>query len=126
MNPNNHLVLSSLSHTWFLDLDGTILFHNGYKDNGIDVFVPGAKEFLMSLPPDDRIIFVTSRLKKYKEITENFLHEHNIQFSDVIYEIPYGERIIINDNKPSGLKTAIACSVNRNTFDVSFTIDESK
>lgn len=126
MNQNNHLVLSPLPHTWFLDLDGTILLHNGYKDNGIDSFVSGAEEFLKSLPAEDKIIFVTSRLKKYQEVTESFLHEHNIKFSEIIYEIPYGERIVINDSKPSGLQTAIACCVNRNTFDVSFLIDKSK
>ena len=33
------LVLSGLPHTWVLDLDGTIVLHNGYKMYGEDVFL---------------------------------------------------------------------------------------
>ncbi|MCI9592455.1 MAG: hypothetical protein HFG42_18340 [Lachnospiraceae bacterium] len=126
MNFDNHLILSSLPHTWILDLDGTILVHNGYKNYGKDIFVPGAKEFLKSLPPDDCIIFITSRLEKYKKLTEDFLYQENINFFTVIYGMPYGERILINDNKPSGLRMAFACPVIRDIFNVTFSITESK
>ncbi len=125
MNFDNHLILSSLPHTWILDLDGTILLHNGYKNHGKDTFIPGAKEFLKSIPADDCIIFVTSRLEKYKELTEGFLAQEGIKFYRIIYGIPCGERILINDNKPSGLKTAFACPVIRDVFDVTFSIDKS-
>ncbi len=45
----NKLVLSSLGHTWILDLDGTILKHNGYKDSGEDTLLPGASQFILYL-----------------------------------------------------------------------------
>ena len=34
----------------------------------------------------------------------------------IIYELPYGERILINDQKPSGLKTSIAVNTERDVF----------
>jgi ribonucleotide monophosphatase NagD (HAD superfamily) len=108
--------LSPLGHTWILDLDGTILKHNGYKTDGEDSFVPGAKEFLDSIPPADKVIFITSRKEEYKSVTENFLQKNGIRADAIIYDAPYGERILINDRKPSGLETAIAVNINRDEF----------
>jgi hypothetical protein len=39
----------NLGHTWFIDLDGTILKHNGYLTNN-DELLPGVKEFWNSIP----------------------------------------------------------------------------
>ena len=36
MNRAKEIVLSSLGHTWILDLDGTLVKHNGYKIDGAD------------------------------------------------------------------------------------------
>ncbi|MGO4945314.1 hypothetical protein ACTQ50_02730 [Blautia sp. Sow4_E7] len=107
------LILSTLGHTWILDLDGTIVKHNGYKIDGVDTFLPGSKEFLSSLPDKDMVIFLTSRKEEYREITENFLKENNIRYDHIIYGAPYGERILINDDKPSGLKMSVAITGER-------------
>ncbi len=110
------LILSSLGHTWLLDLDGTIVKHNGYKIDGQDTFLDGAEAFLRSLPMQDKIIFLTSREEKLKEQTESFLKEHGIRFDGILYGMPYGERILFNDCKPSGLKTGIAVNMKRDMF----------
>ena len=34
----------------------------------------------------------------------------------IIYDLPNGERLLINDKKPSGLNTAIAISTERDIF----------
>ena len=107
------LTLSSLGHTWILDLDGTIVKHNGYKIDGHDTFLDGAKEFLTSIPDGDMIIFLTSRKLEYKELTENFLQENGVRYNYIIYEAPYGERVLINDKKPSGLNMAHELSIER-------------
>ncbi len=107
------LVLSQLSHTWILDLDGTILKHNGYKIDGVDTFLPGAKEFLLKIPAKDMIIFVTARESKYRETTENFLKSNGVRYNHIIFDAPNGERILINDDKPSGLKMGYAVNLNR-------------
>lgn len=39
------IVLSPLPKTWILDLDGTLVKHNGYKLDGHDTLLPGAREF---------------------------------------------------------------------------------
>lgn len=102
------LFLSPLGHTWILDLDGTLVKHNGYKLDGEDSFLEGAKAFLESIPPKDMVIILTSRTKEYSDQTEAFLQKQEIRYDAIIYDVPYGERILINDDKPSGLRTAIA------------------
>lgn len=109
----NQLVLSPLRHTWILDLDGTIVKHNGYKIDGFDCFLDGAKEFLDSIPEGDMIIFLTSRKETEKQQTERFLAENGVRYEHIIFEVPYGERILVNDRKPSGLQTAIAVNCKR-------------
>lgn len=111
-----NLTLSPLGHTWLLDLDGTILKHNGYKMDGEDSFLEGALEWLRALPPEDCILFVTSRKKEQQEETESFLKKHQVSFHAVVYDLPYGERILINDEKPSGLATAFAVNSKRDVF----------
>ncbi len=108
------LKLSPLGHTWILDLDGTLVVHNGYKLYGKDIFLKGAKEFLQSISEKDMIIFLTSRSKDYAKITEEFLEENGIEYHHIIYDVPYGERVLINDNKDSGLNMAYAVCVDRN------------
>ena len=108
-----NLTLSSLPHTWILDLDGTLVEHNGYKKYGHDVLLEGAKEFLAAIPEQDMIIILTSRKTEYRELTEKFLRENHIRYNHIIYEAPYGERIVVNDDKPSGLRMAYGVSVNR-------------
>lgn len=111
-----NLELSPLGHSWFLDLDGTILKHNGYKLDGADSFLPGAKEFLAGLPEEDVVIFATSRALEQKEDTEAFLQQHSVKFHQIVYGLPYGERILLNDKKPSGLETAFAINGTRDVF----------
>ncbi len=113
---NDRLVLSPLGHTWILDLDGTIVKHNGYKIDGIDSFLEGAKEFLDGIPDGDMIIFLTSRTEEYRELTEEFLADNKVRYDYILYGAPYGERILMNDRKPSGLEMAFALSGDRDRF----------
>lgn len=123
----NIVKVSPLAKTWILDLDGTIVRHNGYKDNGEDSFLDGAEKFLKEIPLEDMVVFVTSRTASEKKLTENFLKKHNIRYNTIIYNAPYGERILINDAKPSGLKTALAFTTKRDEFcKVLFETDNTK
>lgn len=108
--------VSSLGKTWILDLDGTIVKHNGYKTDGYDSFLEGAEAFLKEIPETDKVIFLTSRKLEYKEITERFLNDNHVRYDEIVYELPYGERIMINDRKPSGLEMAIAVNPARDEF----------
>ncbi len=110
------MILSTLGHTWILDLDGTIVKHNGYKIDGKDTFLEGAKEFLDSIPEKDMVVFLTSRQEEARSITENFLIQNHIRYHAIIFNAPYGERILINDNKLSGLKMSIGICKTRDEY----------
>jgi len=125
MSMEKKITLSALGKTWVLDLDGTVVVHNGYLADGKDTLLSGAKTFLDAIPEGDMIIFLTSRKKDYAELTERFLKEHDIRYDAILYEAPYGERILINDRKPSGLATAFAVNTERNVFcETIFQVDE--
>jgi hypothetical protein len=106
------IVLSALRHTWLIDIDGTILKHNGYKTSS-DELLPGVKQFWSQIPESDYIILLSAREGIYKNSTLQFLREHQIRFDQAIFDLPTGERIVINDKKPGGLITASAVDVNR-------------
>ncbi|MCI9651746.1 MAG: hypothetical protein HFH98_07770 [Lachnospiraceae bacterium] len=110
------LILSTLPKTWIFDLDGTLVKHNGYKEDGIDILLADAKEYLAEIPPEDKIIIVTSRTEKYREMTIRFLGENGIRYDEILFNMPFGERILVNDRKPSGLDMAVAVNLNRDEF----------
>jgi len=112
------LILSTLSKTWIFDLDGTILKHNGYKLDGKDSLLEGAKEYLETIPVEDKIIIFTSRTEEYRVLTLNFLEENNIRYDEILFNMPMGERIVVNDRKPSGLDMAVAINLKRDSFDL--------
>lgn len=107
------MVLSALAKTWLFDLDGTLVKHNGYKLDGHDTLLSGVKEYLDALPQEDRIIILTSRADEYRQVTLDFLAEQGIRYDDILFNMPYGERILVNDRKPSGLDMSVAVSVER-------------
>ena len=119
------LVMSTLPKTWVLDLDGTLVKHNGYLTEGRDVLLPGALEFLSNVREGDLVVFLTSRKESYKELTEAFLREEGIPFDQIMYGVPFGERILVNDAKPSGLQMAFALNGTRDQAPVlDLTLDE--
>lgn len=56
----------------------------------------------------DKIIIVTSRKAEYREETVRFLRNHEIRYDMILFDMPMGERIVVNDRKPSGLDMAVA------------------
>ena len=116
LKPSNTMVLSTLSKTWIFDLDGTIVKHNGYKIDGHDTLLEGVKNFLEQIPNDDYILILTSRSDEYREMTISFLRENDIKYDKIIFNIPMGERIVVNDRKPSGIDMAYSINMDRNMF----------
>ena len=104
---------TNLGHTWFIDLDGTILKHNGYLKDG-DELLPGVKELWAEIPKHDAIVIVTGREESWRESTLAYLDSQGLRYDHAIFGLPLGERIIVNDPKPAdGLVTALAWSVPR-------------
>ena len=112
----NKIKLSkNLSHTWFIDLDGSIVKHNGYIVDKKDSLLDGVSVFFRNIPTKDIIIITTSRKKKFKKKTIEFLKKNKIRFNEIMFDLPYGERILINDIKPNQkLNTSISINLKRN------------
>jgi len=103
----------SLSHTWFFDIDGTIVRVNQPPyDN--DVLLLGVKKLWSEIPANDIIIITTARPEEYQYKTMTFIEENGLRYDRVLFGIAHGERIVVNDNKPGGLRCAIAWNVKRN------------
>lgn len=117
------LELSPLAKTWILDVDGTLLIHNGHL-HGEDVLIDGVREFFDNVDPRDKIILLTARKAEYLEELIKFLKTNNIRYDNLICDMPMGERILVNDEKPSGLKTAYAVNKKRDEkLEINFKIN---
>jgi len=105
--------LSDLPKTWLIDIDGVIFPHNGYLDSASETPLPGVLDFFRQLPDDDEVMLLSARAECYRQQTEDELARWGIRFSVLLLGLPVGERILINDEKPRGLRTAWAVTVPR-------------
>ncbi len=120
------LTLSPLPKTWIFDVDGTIVRHNGHLTREGDQLLPGVKELFESIPATDVIVLMTARKAEYQDSLKRFLVKNNIRFDYLLTDMPQGERILVNDRKPSGLQTAYAVNKNRDqALSLSFEVDNS-
>ena len=126
MNSQTELTLSPLPKTWIFDLDGTLVKQNGIYGDG-DELLPGVREMIDELPGGDCIIIVTARAENLRLKTEEFLKSNNIRYNHMIFNVPTGERILINDIKKSGLITAYAVNLERDVglLGIHLTIDNN-
>lgn len=120
------LRLSTLPKTWVFDVDGTLVIHNGHLRPQGDELLPGVKEFFASLPAQDAVVLLTARKKELGPALEAFLTANGIRYDAILYGMPAGERILVNDCKPSGLLTAVAVNKKRDDeLSIHTVLDES-
>lgn len=119
------LILSDLPKTWIFDVDGTIVRHNGHLSEK-DELLDGVKDFFCKIPHTDKIILLTARKQEFIAQLESFLKENSIRYDFLIANLPTGERILINDMKDSGLKTAFAINTKRDSdLNIEYIIDKN-
>lgn len=94
------LPLNELGGTFILDLDGVLVKHNGHLTPAGDQLLPGIKEFFSQLTPKDQVIIASARESRFAQATEKFLKDQGIIYKAIIYELPTGPRVLINDGKP--------------------------
>lgn len=101
-----------------------MLEHNGHL-RGEDVLLPGVREFWQQIPDTDVVILLTSRSEAQGGVTRAALQRFGLRYDRVIFGLPFGERILINDSKPSGLVTAFGISLLRDVgmTDLEISID---
>lgn len=104
--------LSPLGKTWLLDLDGTLVAHNGDL-YGAERLLPGVAEFVRRIGPEDTVVILTSRPEERVRPALTLLAGAGLRTDRVVYGLPFGERILVNDCKPSGLNTAYAVNLPR-------------
>lgn len=104
--------LSDLDKTWIFDLDGTLVEHDGCFKGG-ERLLPGVKELFARMGSGDKVVLLSARPESQKAESLAFLAAEGLRIDFAIFGLPYGERILFNDEKPSGLKTAIAVSLKR-------------
>ncbi len=120
------LMLSPLPKTWIFDVDGTLLVHNGHLREQGDEVLPGVQELFSQISPNDKVVLLTARKEVLREHLESFLNDNGIRFDVILYGMPMGERILMNDKKPSGLVTAYAVNKERDApLDLNIVIDET-
>ena len=124
--------METLNKTWFVDVDGTILYHQTndsldelIEEYGDDSFkyeqpIVSAVDFFQDLPETDIIVISSARPKKYTDHTLNVLEYIGMPFDQWIFELEPGPRIVVNDIKPPGvagnkraLKTAYGINLDR-------------
>lgn len=120
------LNLSPLPKVWIVDLDGVVFRHNGYLDGDDDV-LDGAARFWEQIAPDDVVVVMTGRAESERPRTLRLLADLGLRVDHALFGLPTGERVVINDDKPSGLPTAYAVNLprDRGLGDVRINIDQT-
>lgn len=110
-----------IGKTYFFDIDGTIVKNLSYDDlenhiknpDFIQNLLPGVEQFFNSLKEKDIVIFTTARPSIYREMTIRTLNYHNIDYKELIMDLPSGERYLINDTCNFLYQKSIAINVLR-------------
>lgn len=108
-----------MKKTIFLDIDGTLVKHKNSLSKVLleePEILPGVIDKINQWDADGHIIILTTgRKESMRRITEEQLQKLGIFYSQLVMGLTRGERIIINDKKPTiDMKTASAIEVNRN------------
>ena len=120
--------LSNLPKTWIFDVDGTLVLHNGHIANDTEKFLDGVESFINeNVKSDDVILLTTSRTEDETSFVVDKIKQICNCDVRIVSSLPFGERLLFNDNKPSGLKTAYAINLRRDfgLVNVAVKFDES-
>lgn len=126
------MVKEKLNKTWFIDIDGTIVYHQnnfnlddiieelGDDSHTMEKPIERSVKFLNSIPGDDTIVLTTARDSRHKDHTIRMLKYYNIRYDRIMFDLRAGPRYLINDIKPPGvsgntnpIQTAIAVNLER-------------
>lgn len=103
--------------TIFCDIDGTIFYHFGSEEEIAQrpaVLLPGVHDkFWEWLLAGHTIVLTTGRHEGLRSVTVSELLRHNIPYHHLLMQVGHHERVVINDEKPSGYPSAKAIVVKR-------------
>ena len=109
--------MNNKQKTIFLDIDGTLFQHKGTLDLMMTeepIVLDGVVEQLVKWRREGHyIVLTTARAEGTRSVTESQLLNNGVFFDQLIMGLTNGCRILINDVKPDGMKTASAYSIAR-------------
>lgn len=99
--------------TWFLDFDGTLVEQRSYLADSDYVLKDTFRLFEELIMDDDFVVITTGREEHHRSRIESFMNKHGFRFDLIVCGLPTGPRIVVNDTKPDGTKTAYAFNATR-------------
>lgn len=120
-----------LYSTLFIDLDGTMVRNSAQysiprwgETEGIQANIDAVNHLYDSGKVE--VILTTSRKEAYRDVTIAQLERVGIRFHKIIFDLPHGRRIIINDYAPSNpFKSCDAINIKRNSPDLKEMLEDS-
>jgi mannose-6-phosphate isomerase-like protein (cupin superfamily) len=111
--------MSVAPKTIFCDIDGTLLHHHGTIDDNAKkepIVLPNVLNSIQQWEKlNYKIIIITGRKESARKATEEQLFNAGIVYDSLIMGITNGDRIILNDKKPNGIRnTTYAINLVRN------------
>jgi hypothetical protein len=107
--------------TLFIDIDGTLISNTSqyvfpYIGNGSPLINNIEKINELFKTGKSKIILTTSRREKFRNQTILELKEHNINYHELIMNLPHSKRILINDFSNTNIyPSAVAINIERNS-----------
>ena len=105
--------------TVFIDIDGTIFKHYGNLNMMVlqepELIRGTVEKFLEWRKKEYYIDLTTARLEGMRQITQKQLTDAGLFYDQMIMGLPPGARILINDEKPDGTKTATSFCIKRDS-----------
>lgn len=117
--------------TLFVDLDGTLVYNSGqYSDprwgetDGIQANIDAVNTLYKSGKVE--VIITTSRTEAFREVTVEQLSKVGAHYHQIIFGLPHGNRIIINDYaRTNPYKSCSAINLKRDSCDLQDMLEDS-
>ena len=117
--------------TLFVDLDGTLVFNSAQyttprwgESDGIQANIDVVNHLYDS--GKVHVVITTARKESYRDATYAQLDRLGVQFHSVVFDLPHGKRIVVNDYAPSNpFKSAEAINIKRNSSDLKEMLEDS-
>jgi hypothetical protein len=102
--------------TWFLDFDGTLVAQKSHRGDK-DQILPGTKDFFSNVVKENDFVIITTAREggEHKKRIDLFMKAHGLKCDMIICDLPSGPRLVINDKKPDGSKTAYSFNLERDS-----------
>ena len=109
--------MNNKQKTFFIDIDGTIVSHkknlHNMITNDMEVLPEVIDKFLEWRKDGHYIVLTTARAEGARYATERQLAKAGIFYDKLVMGLTNGQRILINDNKPDGIPSAVSYAITR-------------